>query len=202
MKLIHDLISDKSTPPHLKSLAHREYGDWLMGRGKYSEATEEYQQLHYITQWMLAGPFDNRDNSGFVTAYEPETQIDFEKNVPGRNRAVNWFRPAAQPIDGKMSLAQLFEPHIHVIAYAVTFVKAETAGWSVARCGAAGALEFWVNGQKAGSIDDHNDWGDDKLAVPVYLEKGWNEVLVKSAVVEDTAWIFSLRFCDRSMELR
>jgi tetratricopeptide (TPR) repeat protein len=195
-KLIRELVESKSAPAYLKSLAHQEYGKWLMSRGQFAEAAEEFKTLNYVTQWALLGPFDNRDNAGFAVAAEPETSIDFEKKVQGRNRPVSWFRPNAAVLDGQMMLSELFEPRIHVLAYAVTFVKADAAGWSVVRCGAAGALSIWINGEKIGSVEDHNDWGDEKLVAPVYLRQGWNEVLVKSAVVEDTGWGFALRFCD------
>ena len=190
-----ETLSDASASPYAKDLVRRKYGEWLEGRGKIDEARAVNKPLNYITQWSLCGPFDNRDNSGFATAYDPEKEVDFEKLVQGRNRKVNWFRPGADPFDGRIDLTDLFEPHIHVIAYGVTFVKADADGWVVVRGSAAGALAVWVNNKPAGTIADHNEWGADKLAAPVYLRKGWNKVLVKSAVVEDTAWAFALRFC-------
>jgi Flp pilus assembly protein TadD len=195
LTLADELLADPKTPDRLRELTRLKYAEWLQERGDYAKRNELLKPLNYVSQWALCGPFDNRDNSGFATAYEPETEVDFEKTVQGRNRRVTWFQPSADATDGKIELTDLFEPHIHTAAYAVTFVKAETAGWAVVRAGAAGALAVWVNGQKAGEIAEYNDWGDDKLAAPVYLRGGWNKVLVKSAVVEETAWAFSLRFC-------
>ncbi len=194
-KLADELLNDAKVSPRLKECVRVKYSEWLEQRGDYDAARAMLKPLNFISQWALCGPFDNRDGSGFATAYEPETEVDFEKSVQGRNRRVSWFQPSAQPPDGKMELSDLFEPRIHVLAYGVSFVKAEKADWAVVRGGAAGGFAVWVNGQKAGAVADYNEYGADKLAAVVHLHQGWNKVLVKAAVVEDTSWAFSLRFC-------
>src|SRR5207249_1661015 len=82
--------------------------------------------------------------------------------------------------------------------YAVTQVKADEGGWAVLRCGCAGACQAWVNGVKAGAVDNYHDYGADKMSVSVYLHKGWNQVLIKSGTVEGTDWAFSARLCSAS----
>ena len=195
LKLADELLADTKTSPRLQERVRLKYGEWLEQRGEYDQWRAMLKPLNFISQWALCGPFDNRDGSGFATAYEPETEVDYEKSAQGRNRRVSWFQPSAQPPDGKMELSELFEPRIHVVAYGVTFVKSEHAGWAVIRAGAAGALAVWVNGQKAGEVADYNEYGDDKLAALVHLRQGWNKILVKAGVVEETSWAFSLRIC-------
>src|SRR5205823_2737324 len=106
-----------------------------------------------------------------------------------------WFFPSVAALDGCMNLTDVFDPRTHVLCYAATQVKAEHDGWAVLHCGASGYLAAWVNGQSAGMIENANDWGADKLVTPVYLRHGWNQILIKAAVVEDTAMAFQVRVC-------
>ncbi|HYG74451.1 MAG TPA: DUF3857 domain-containing protein [Planctomycetota bacterium] len=182
-------------PPRLKDQLKTIHADWLLSRGEYSAAGEVCKSLRNLTRWAITGPIDNRDGAGFSQSFEPESFIDFEKSVPGRNRRVGWHRPAAVPLDGRIDLADLFEPSIHVLAYAVTFVKADADTWAVLRVGCAGGLNVWVNGVAAGSVTQHNDYAHDKLTAPVFLRKGWNQILVKTGIVEETEWSFSARLC-------
>lgn len=179
--------------PHLKSQLLAAKAAWLQQRGQFAAATEAARRVQYLSRWALAGPFDNRDNAGFETVYAPETSIDFAAPVAGRNRSVQWFQPAAEPTDGRMDLGEVFEPNTHVLAYAVTFVDAPEAGWAVLRAGFSGSFAVWVNDQKAASVPELNQFGADKVVVPVYIQKGWNRILVKTGVVEDTDWIFTAR---------
>ena len=188
-------MSDAALRPHLKDLARSAYGGYLAQRGDFAGAAQAFRPLQYVTRWALAGPFDNRDRSGFDTAYEPEHGIDFAKPMSARNRNVKWFRSSAAPYDGRMDLAEIFEPNTHALAYALCFVKAEEPGWRVLRVGCAGACAVRVNEALAGRIEQYHDFGRAKLVTPVYLYKGWNQVLAKSAVVEDTEWALAVRFC-------
>jgi len=195
LALVKQAEESKTLRPQLRDFVRATLGEWLLNTGQFTAAEEAYKPLQFITRWSLAGPFDNRDKAGFSTAYEPESLIDLQKSIPARGRRVNWYQPAAQPLDGRMVLSELFEPRVHVLAYAVTFAKAEEAGWAVLRAGFGGAGVIWVNGQKAGSVDNYHDYGIDKLSAPVYLHKGWNQILVKTGIVEGMEWAFSLRLC-------
>jgi tetratricopeptide (TPR) repeat protein/transglutaminase-like putative cysteine protease len=193
--MVKQAEDSKTLRAHLLDLVRATQGEWLMETGQFSAASQAYKRLQFVTHWSLAGPFDNRDKAGFATAYEPESLIDLQKSIPARGRRVAWYQPAAQPFDGRMILSELFEPRVHALAYAVTFAKAEEAGWAVLRAGFGGAGVVWVNGEKAGSVDQYNDYGIDKIAAPVYLHKGWNQILVKTGIVEGMEWAYSLRLC-------
>ncbi|MFH0938810.1 MAG: DUF3857 domain-containing protein [Planctomycetota bacterium] len=195
LKLAHQSSEDVKMRPHLRDLVRITRGKWLMHIGQFDAVAEVLKPLQYLTHWALVGPLDNRDGAGFMIAREPEKFIDFEKMIEGRNRSVCWFRPHARPDDGKINLAELFEPRIHVLAYAVTFVQADTSGWAVLRASCAGALTVSVNDEPVGNVSAYHDFGADKLATPVYLHRGWNQILVKTAIIENTEWGFALRLC-------
>ena len=193
-----DLLADADTLHPLNAAVLRaDATDWFLQCGQYREALSTSAPLNYVHTWMLAGAFDNRDNSGFERVYEPEKEIDFERAVEGRSRKVHWFALDAAPCDGRVQFAEMFEPHSHSHrAYAATLVKAEKRCQAVLRAGCAGALKVFVNGTLAGVVPTYNDFGRDKIAQPIALREGWNLILVKAAVVEETQWAFSLRLCD------
>lgn len=180
--------------PLLKSQLLDAKAQWLHSRGQFAASAETARKIPYLSRWALAGPFDNRENAGFDTVSTPETAINFAEPVAGRNRSVKWFQPAAEPADGHMDLGEIFEPNTHVLAYSVTFVEAREEGWSVLRAGFSGSFAVWVNDQKIAAVPELNHFGADKLAVPVYIQKGWNKILVKTGVVEDPDWDFTVRF--------
>jgi predicted Zn-dependent protease len=192
LKLVK-LADDDKTRPLLRDLLRMQHGHWLMQRGLFSEAEQAFKPLDYITHWALIGPFDNRDGAGFQVASDVEKHCDLETPLPGRNREVHWTLPEFHPLDGRLDLNELFEPRTHVLAYAATYVHAQTSGWAVLRAGCGGALAVWVNGQPAGTVAEYNQFGRDKLCAPVYLHQGWNQILVKTAIIEDTDWSFNLR---------
>jgi len=172
--------------------------DWQLLRGQYADAIKTAATLRYIDKWMLIGPFDNRDKAGFDQLYEPEKEIDFEKSCEGRNRRVNWFSLGARAADGRIWLSEIFEPRIHVVAYAATLVKSDLDTTTSLHAGCAGALRVWVNGKEVKAVKEYNDFGREKIAALIDLRKGWNLILVKSAVVEETQWGFSLRLGHRN----
>ena len=184
---------DEKAAPYLRGRVRHARASELLASGAFAEAKDAFAPLQYLAQWVLVGPFDNRDRAGFETEYEPETEVQMEKPMPGRNRPVTWFRPVATPLDGVVDLTQVFEPNIHVLGYAVTHVKVEKAQWAVLRVGCAGAVKVWLNDREVLQIPEYNEYAPEKSAAPVYLQPGWNQVLVKSAVVEETGWSFSVR---------
>ncbi|MEI6236217.1 MAG: DUF3857 domain-containing protein [Planctomycetota bacterium] len=192
-----NLLNDtQKLSPHTRDILRECVGDWHIQRGNYSEAINVTATIKFIDKWTLIGPFDNRDKAGFTQVQDPEKDINFEKSCEGRNRRVTWSALDTHAYDGRVIPSEIFEPHIHVSAYAVTLVKSEREQSAVLRAGCAGALAVWVNGVAAGRVDEYNDFGRDKVTAPVALRKGWNLILVKSAVVEETQWAFSVRLCD------
>jgi len=188
------LEADATVRPYLRDRVRHIHAQWLLDTGKFEAARKAFAPLQYVDAWALIGPFDNRDKAGFETEYEPENEVVFEKPVPGRNRQVSWFFPKGAPVDGAFHLSQVFEPSIHSLAYAVTHIKVEEAQWAVMRVGCGGAVKVWLNEREVLQLGEYNEYAPEKAAAPLYLQKGWNQLLVKTAVVEETGWAFSVRF--------
>ena len=193
LEALQALQADAAARPRLKDRARAYQAEWLLDRGQVADAAQVYAPLQFLRKWALIGPFDNRDQAGFEKAYGPEEEIEFEKPAPGRNRLVNWFACGAEPLNGVVDLSELFEVNSHSLAYGVTFVKSAEPQWAVLHLGGAGAARVWVNEREAVRIPEYNGFAPEKAAAPVYLHKGWNQVLVKSAVEEEGPWGFAVR---------
>lgn len=166
---------------------------WFIDAGNYAEAAKASAHLNYVSNFMLIGPFDNRDKAGFEAVQEPEKNIDVDKESEGRSRRVRWQPLNAATLDGRIWLNEIFEPNIHALAYAATLVKVWQDTPAFLHAGCAGALKAWVNGELVGAISEYNDYGADKVNTHVMLRRGWNLIVLKSAVEEETQWGFSLR---------
>lgn len=193
VETLTNLGMEVAAPARLRDLAAFVLGQWMVETGRWEAARSSFGRLQYLRSWQLIGPFDNRDASGMAKAYAPEETIDLEKSVEGRHRRVEWFRCAAEPMDGAMDLAQLFEPNTHSLAYALSHVKVEKSQWTVLHAGSGGASRIWINGREVLAIDEYNSFAAEKKAVPVYLHAGWNRVLVKVAANEIPHWAFVVR---------
>lgn len=193
VKTLEAVLKAPDFSPYLKDVAREVLAKWELRRGREARAVELRRPLAYLTDWALIGPFNNRDKTGFNTVYAPEKEIDFEAAETGRNRKVRWFRPGVAPSDGRFPLAEIFDPPKHTAAYAVTYVKSEKARWAVLRVGFAGALKAFFNDREVLARPGYNDFAAEKAAVPVYLQAGWNKLLLKSAVYERPRWAFAAR---------
>ncbi len=193
LKVIQSVEADPKAKSFLKDRALQAKADWLLQRGDFEGAAKAYAPLQFLSKWALIGPFDNRDKAGLRQEFVPETEINFERAVQGRNRKVSWFFPKAAPMTGIVDLSQIFEPNTHSLAYAVTHMRVPNPQWAVLRLGCAGAVRVWLNDREILTVSEYNEYASEKAAVPIYLQKGVNRVLVKSAVVEEVLWAFSVR---------
>ena len=187
------LGNDADAPARLRDLAAFSLGKWAIMMGQWDQARSFFARLQYLRTWQLIGPFDNRDASGMAKSYAPENAVDLEKPADGRHRQVQWFRCAAEPMDGVINLTQVFEPNTHSLAYALTHVKVAANQWAVLHAGSGGALKVWVNGREVLGIEEYNAFSAEKKTVPVYLHAGWNRILVKVAANERPDWAFAVR---------
>jgi tetratricopeptide (TPR) repeat protein len=193
VELLTSVSADQAFSPYLRDRAREQLADWFDRRGLWEEAASLWAASARLTDWALIGPFDNRDKSGFDVQYGPEKELDFDGVETGRNRKVRWFRPEVAPCDGRFPLEEIFDPPKHSLAYAVIFVKSESAAWAVLQVGYAGALKAFFNDVEVLCRPGYHEFYAAKDAVPIYLQAGWNKLLIKSAAYETPRWGFSAR---------
>lgn len=170
------------------------YARWVEGRlmlslGRVEQARAVMDELGFVQRWVVVGPFDNDNEAGFDQAYPPEQSLgrplDLDGAWEGKLREVGWrdFPTPGAP-DGAVELGDVLDPAERACAYLATVVEARRAGRAALRLGADGAVRVWLNGTQV-----YSDAGDraavpDRAAAGVQLQRGRNQLVVKSCMTE------------------
>ena len=173
--------------------------DWYTARarvaeGKLAEARALLGDLGFLTDWWIAGSFDNERGGGFAKVYAPESgAIDLDAKMKGKEREVEWRHVVETPIFGYFDLNALLRPNDQCLAYAVTYVHSPEDRDAALRVASDEAVKAFLNGREVLAKDAERGCGFDQDVVGVRLRKGWNRLTLK--VCERTgAWGFRARF--------
>jgi tetratricopeptide (TPR) repeat protein len=167
----------------------------LRALGRFGEAADvDRQKLGVITNWYLAGSFDNERGTGEAKPYPPEQEpLDLQASWPGKQFPVHWRRqPLEQPPGGVIDLDQLLRPNDQSLAYAVCQVRAEARAQVAIHLGSDDGWSLWVNRQALGARPVQRPFRPDQDRVIVQLEPGVNEILLKLHA-QTGAWRFRVR---------
>lgn len=142
--------------------------------------TAENHRVIKPSDWIIIGPFENTKGKGFDTVYPPEKEIQLDAFYFGKlGRKVNWQR--LYWMDGEIGerfvLSRLF-PQKNSVAYAFTTIYFPKKSKLSFRIESEGPLKVWLNEKQ---ILVYYQKKHSVIKVPVELEKGWNQILVKSA---------------------
>jgi hypothetical protein len=175
---------------------------------KAGETVDISRHFGFVSSWMIAGPFDNREEKGFAVAYAPEMEIassgpDLSREYEGMDaRKVNW-----QPIEttddfGVVDIAKQIENYKGSAMYATAVWTSSTAQTLQVRLGTPNAWKLWVNGKLVFEREEyHRSSQMDQYAVPISLQAGRNTIALKICQNEQTQdWAqkyqYQLRICD------
>jgi transglutaminase-like putative cysteine protease/tetratricopeptide (TPR) repeat protein len=155
----------------------------------------------YLTDWQIVGSFDNESGKGFLTAFPPEAKlrapIDLAARMPGPRVEIGWQRLAERSRTGTIWFDNCVSPVDDAVAYLAGWVHVDRAADAQLRIGTGSPARAWLNGGLVAS-DEHITGGSaDALVVPVRLQAGWNQLLIKSAHKQGSWWM-KVRFSDRT----
>lgn len=147
------------------------------------------------TDWLLLGPFANKDKKGVSTAYAPEQHIDLKSEFDGVHGKTRWTEYHCPAGSVMVDLAKQFQPSEQVCAYALCYAKTDRPLDVRLRVGGNDNWKLWVGGKLV------REWADDGRiyldceVVPVSLPAGTTPILLK--VCNNTRdWGFVLRITD------
>jgi len=156
--------------------------------------------LNYITDWLVLGPFDNTDGTGYDTVYPPETKLDLDAEYDVVGGKAAWQRLEADD-KGLVELDPHFEPDNWVIAYAYAEVISPDERDAELLIGSDDGVKAWLNGALVHDNEAVRGWTPDDDRVAIHLSKGTNTLLLK--ISENAgAWEFSARIVDPDDALR
>ncbi len=171
--------------------------------GDYKTRREIFARQPYITSFLIAGPFSNRNREGFEKQLPLESELslpDLEKSYQGRGRNVGWFEYTA-PYDGRVDLEEVLSPGSESMAYVCTYVTAKQDMSATLDLDQSGASELWLNGVKVYRDGKYVD-GDGSLQrlIGIRLHKGVNQIVLKIAGDYDVDAAFSMRIVPLAVE--
>jgi hypothetical protein len=166
------------------------------------QPVDSLKLFRFQTQWKIVGPFDNADRKGFDRVFPPEQKIDPAGEYDGKTGKVRWRDYLVTDPYGKVDLNQAYGKLKSVVAYAVTDFFSDRAQAAEIRLGCETSWKVWLNGTLLFSrVEYHYDSQIDQYQMPVQLQPGRNEILVKVCQNEQTEdwtvdWNLQLRVTD------
>ncbi len=149
------------------------------------------------TDWMLIGPFANREQRGFATVYPPEQNLDLHAELDGLEGKVRWTEYHCPSGNVMVNLAKQFRPSEEVCAYALCFAKAEQPRTVQFRVSGNDVWKLWVGGKLVHESGDEGRMILDREILPVSLPPGTTPILMK-VCNNKRDWGFVLRITDRN----
>ncbi len=170
------------------------------------ESLNMAQQLGFLVNWSVIGPFDNADRAGFDKVFPPEQSVNLDAQVQARDGKVKWKKAVAEQESlenlGVVDLNEALVEEKSVLAYAVTTFVSKKDQQVECRWESKEATKLWVNGEEVAVKNVyHSGSGFDQYIVPCQLKAGPNEILLKVCQNEQTEpwtrpWDFRLRVTD------
>ncbi len=164
------------------------------------------EQLGFVVDWKVIGPFDNTDRAGFNTIHFSVDEVNLTAEYQGKHGPVKWKTATAEQKDledlGKVDLNDVLVEEKSVLAYAwATVVSAEERAVEC-RYESKEATKLWVNGEELAVNNVYHSGSDfDQYIVPCKLKQGENQIVLKVCQNEQTEpwtkpWDFRLRLTD------
>ncbi|MHC5212361.1 MAG: DUF3857 domain-containing protein [Planctomycetota bacterium] len=186
---------DTAPPDAAFRLAHLR-AEALRALGRIDEARGVADAMGLVSDVLVIGPFDNERGGGFDVPLSPESSIDPEAVLPGKERDVRWRpNPAPEHPLHRLLLHEMLRPNEQCLAYLATAVYSDGARDAVVRVGSSGPYKLQWNGREVLARNVERPHVADQDRVAVALQPGWNRLLVKTCV-EEGPWTFELRFTD------
>lgn len=160
------------------------------------------QQLGFLVNWKVIGPFDNTGGAGFETMFAPEKELKFDAEYDGKEGKVRWKDFASAHEMGMVDLNKAYAPLKEVTGYAFTEFHSDAPRAAEIRLGSKNGWKVWFNGKYLFGRDEYHRGAElDQYKLPVQLRPGRNTVLVKLTQNEQkedwtVEWEFQLRITD------
>lgn len=170
-------------------------------RGDIHAATRSLDELGYVSDWMVLGPFDNDNRTGLAQDLVAEAElaepIVLDRSYVGKEGSVRW-RPSPDVHHfGVLDLAALVRPERDVCVVATTYLRSKDASprrvslWA----GAAGAFRLYFDDELVIEDEAYRQLDTDRRAAVVQLGRGYHRVTAK-VCGDESPPAFTLRIGD------
>jgi hypothetical protein len=130
-------------------------------------------------KWHYIGPFDNTDNQGFDTVYEPEKEIDLKKTYDGKDGVKAAWKEFPKFAVGQVNDLKRFKVNDYSFVYLYHEIEVKEAVTLPISLGSDDSLAVWLNGDKLVSQNVVRSAAPDQDRATLKLKPGKNKLLVK-----------------------
>jgi hypothetical protein len=159
----------------------------------------------FIAKWVVVGPFDSPNGSGYLKPFEPEHAVDLSANYQGKDgKPVKWHSYWTFDTYGSVDLNEALGKHKDAAGYAFAAIESPAERPVEIRLGSIVAVEVFLNGTRVFNFEEHHHGQRmDQYVGRGTLKAGRNELLVKLIQNNQTEswaqeWTFQLRLCDET----
>jgi cellulose synthase operon protein C len=152
-----------------------------VSRGHVEDAKRIRSEIGLVTSALILGPFDNSAGGGHDEPYPPETKIDLDEPVPGRDRPIRWRHTKDSAQLGLIELSQLVHPGSDATAYVLVSVEADRETKAALRTGSSGPIKAFFGGRMVLEKNHERSAELDQDVAPIVVPQGKTALLIKSS---------------------
>ena len=160
-------------------------------RKNYDGYKEKIKALHSITTWQFCGVFENLNDSGIDTEYEPETYAKNDKLFDANsNGKIGWYIPESKQEEGYHFFYNENE-YGNGIIYAQTFVESTLDKEVVMNFGTSSSVKIFVNDVEVYYNNEIQRTDLNSFKLKFKLQKGMNRILMKLSTKGSSDYFFA-----------
>ena len=154
------------------------------------KAKKLQQQLGFITDFFIIGPFKNENRAGMETIYPPEIKIEPQKDYSTSTyHTLKWRPMNIHQLNG-INLENYFTPDENCIAYLLLYINVTNTGYYDIIYGSDDGIKIWVNNAIIVEEDIYRSAYFEQNRVKVLFKKGLNKILIKSSQEAGNWWLY------------
>lgn len=181
-----DYLKDNSDIIYYKATADR-------NRKNLNGFAQKIKELNVISKWQFCGVFENLNDSGLDTEYEPEFYPKNDKLFDANsNGKIGWYIPEV-PNDEAYQMFENEGEYGNGIMYSQTFIENSQEREVYFNFGSSSSIKIFLNDVEIYSNNLINQSDLESFKLKVILPKGTNRLLVKSSLTSGNDYfIFSI----------
>lgn len=154
--------------------------------------SKELTKLGLVTQWYLAGPFENSAMEGLQRVDEPQKAFSLDTPLQGVFANLHWLPYDAAPYAGAINLSHRIAPATNAVSFLVANISVKAEQSALLQIASATPFKAWLNAQFVAQQNDFMAYptAPEANAFLVKLQKGDNQIVVKVGTEDSLSPIY------------
>lgn len=166
------------TNAYIHTLIRLHLAQCYLARHRVTDATRSAASAGCLTNWLMAGGFDNAERTGLHQKFGPEDDLLRSATYKGKEWDVSWRNAAPVNPDCSISLS-LVQPAQWISVYMRTGIISDRKTDAVLNLTIPTAFRVWLNGMPIGQNDEYRYKAIGADRIPITLDPGTNTVVIK-----------------------